>query len=122
MRWARTVWRGGAIANAATALNDALGARSATLAGRRVQRGGAQQQQRAAAKKKTSPKKAGKKKRKKRGGAPSSKSPVNRFLESRVSMWAPGETLSALGLDSLDEVQLRCVVFVSFVCSLPARP
>ena len=53
-------------------------------------------------------------------------SAIERFHESRVSMWAPGETLSALGLDSLDEVQLRCVLFsfcasfVSILLSLPS--
>ena len=41
MAWSRTVWRGGSIATAATALDDALEARSAALAGRRMQRGGA---------------------------------------------------------------------------------
>ena len=32
---------------------------------------------------------------------------VGQFLAARVSSWMPGETLTALGVDSLDEVQLR---------------
>ena len=37
----------------------------------------------------------------------SPKSEVETFLASKVSMWMPSETLTALGVDSLDEVQLR---------------
>lgn len=34
-------------------------------------------------------------------------SEVEQFLAARVSSWMPSETLTALGVDSLDEVQLR---------------
>ena len=35
------------------------------------------------------------------------KDDIERFFASRVSSWMPSETLTALGVDSLDEVQLR---------------
>ena len=44
------------------------------------------------------------------GGAASLSQPlseVEQFLAARVSSWMPSETLTALGVDSLDEVQLR---------------
>ena len=56
------------------------------------------------------PKKEKKRKRRKKGtkgNAGKNRSVVEAFLADRVSMWAPTETLSALGVDSLDEVQLR---------------
>jgi hypothetical protein len=49
---------------------------------------------------------------KKKGSQPQSKgidssNPVQRWLKDRVSAWLPSETLANLGVDSLDEVQMR---------------
>lgn len=99
MVWGRTVWRDGTIAANARTLDAALKEEERKNGGRMMM---------TTKKKKKQTKTKRKKKRtgKKKGGG-GSKSAVAQFLESRVSMWAPGETLSALGLDSLDEVQLR---------------
>ena len=48
-----------------------------------------------------------KKKKQTKKAAGKRHSVIESFLAARVSMWAPTETLSALGVDSLDEVQLR---------------
>ncbi len=48
-----------------------------------------------------------------------SKDAVRIFLETRLSSWIPSETLAALGVDSLDEVQMRNEFQREFNTSVP---